>query len=191
MFRTSNVTLDNQTVCIKQFPSCTCSFFLFQRRNELCKHILIVNICLGVSSDNFIIRQISYTEEELSGLLKSVLDQSHLQKLKRETVSTILHCPYKAYLVLYARSTGRRASCQGCRSTLEYDVPIIEIEGRYKCGTNSFRHKFRYCGKYACFKSIPRNSDIKSLPAVIYVQRSITDQEYSRIEKDGLKLERL
>ena len=161
-------------VHIANSPLCGCPYFKDNKGKQICKHIIMVILSLGVDENDPLLYQIGYTESELSSLI-----DSKIIKFKRNSHHDDAQPRFKHrfYLTVYCKGSqrGRRPKCVGCEQPLD-DGVIVEIDGKYKYQTHSRDHTFRYHAKDGCIRYIPKNSNIKSLPSEIYRGGLTTEQ---------------
>ena len=158
-------TSNDYVVNIAAIPTCACPYYMENKNKQICKHIVIVLLSLGVDQNDALLFQVGYTPSELENLLNSCLrtftkqPQVSQQGVRRKHIF---------YLGSYLKGNrpGRRTGCAHCKRQLN-DGLVVEIDGKYRYAQNSFNKTFMYCLNDSCLKNPPRYSDIKFMPTTI------------------------
>ena len=161
-------------VNIAATPNCSCPYYMENKTKQICKHIVIVLLSLGIDPNDALLFQVGYTESELNTLLKSdLITFTNAPRVPQQVV----RCKHLYYLASYMKGNrpGRRTGCAHCKSPLN-DGLVVEIDGKYRYGQNSFNKTFKYCLNDACLKHPPKYSDIKLMPTTINGGCSSQDQ---------------
>ena len=161
-------------VNIAATPNCSCPYYMENKTKQICKHIVIVLLSLGIDPNDALLFQVGYTESELNTLLKSdLITFTNAPRVPQQVVRR----KHLYYLASYMKGNrpGRRTGCAHCKSPLN-DGLVVEIDGKYRYGQNSFNKTFKYCLNDACLKHPPKYSDIKLMPTTINGGCSSQDQ---------------
>ena len=160
-------TTEDYIVRIARLPQCGCVYFVKNHGKQVCKHIIMVLLELGVPEDDALLYQIGYTKSELRTLLSRDIQQyKHSPKVK--TVKPSGKRKHQFYLCSYAKGStrGPRPKCCSCKLPLQ-DGIVIEIDGKYRIQNNSFDKTFRLHVKDTCLLTTPKYSDISRMPKFI------------------------
>ena len=171
-------TTEDYIVRISRMPECGCVYFVKNHGKQVCKHIIMVLLELGVPEDDALLYQIGYTKSELRTLLSRDIQQyKHSPKLKTEKPS--VKRKHQFYLCSYAKGStrGPRPKCCSCKLPLQ-DGIVIEIDGKYRIQNNSFDKTFRLHVKDTCLLTTPKYSDISRMPK--YINRGNSTNENVR-----------
>ena len=154
-------------MCISKTPACSCLFFLSGKGKKICKHIVMVQLRLGVGEDDPLLYQVGYTNSELDKFLRATFSQF---VKKRRTIDLVSHVKpkHKLYLFDYQKGTkrGRRNQCTECKKLVP-DGLVVAVEGKYRYGNHSRDYIFYYCLDDHCLTNPPKNSDICNMPQTI------------------------
>ena len=170
---------EDYQVHISKSPSCGCAWFKENKGRQICKHIIMVLLSLGVNENDPLLYQISYTQSELYSLVHSKVQEFRPAPCKDKSFLRLKH---RFYLVRYEKGSTRgiRPKCVSCREPLD-DGIIIAIDGKYRYKTHSKDYTFRYHAKDACITKPPKYSDIKVLPLEIN-RGVITNDELNKFK---------
>ena len=162
-------------------PECACMFFVKNQSKQICKHIIMVLLELGVEENDPLLYQTSYTATELHLLLSR-----NLQRLtEKKNVQNPLHMKLKhrLYLSRYEKGSrrGRRPQCSTCKLPLA-DGLVVEMCGKYRYKQNTFDHTFRFHVNDKCLSKPPWHSDISVMPQCIGIsEASSADAREARL----------
>ena len=155
---------EDYIVTISKQPQCGCMFYAKYDGKQVCKHIIMVLLDLGVPEDDPLLYQTGYTESELQYLLSRTLRPYGHKNTKRK----ISRRKHQFYLGEYIKGStrGPRSLCCVCKSVLE-DGVIVEIDAKYRFQTHSFDKTFKLHCKNKCLSKAPKYSDISRMPTHI------------------------
>ena len=165
---------DDYIVNIAAIPTCSCPYYVENKNKQICKHIVIVLLSLGVDQNDALLFQVAYTASELETLLKRGLVTF---TKKAHVTQQVIRRKHIFYLGRYAKGNrpGRRTGCAHCKTQLA-DGLVVEIDGKYRYAQNSFNKTFKYCLNDTCLKNPPKYSDMKFMPTTINGGFSSQDQ---------------
>ena len=151
---------DEYLVSIKTVPACTCPAFV-STKGQLCKHILMVLLKLGVGVDDPILFQTSYTESELFKLYSRTLGSFQASGVDI-TPDNYKKARHQFYLVTYRKNKpGPRPRCGGCKAAIQ-DGLCHEIYARYKCKTFTTAKACYYHLSNDCMEVPAKHTDLPS-----------------------------
>ena len=161
-------------VKIGEVPSCTCIDFQFNKSQQVCKHIVMALLSLGVEEMDALIYQMGYTETELEQLFNAKLNPfRRLNKISNQvTQEERLH--HRLYLSMYFKgcTRGRRPLCCNleCKRNEDEinDGLIVEIKGRSIYGNNTPVKTFKYHLRDSCLLYPPAHSNIARMPKEVH-----------------------
>ena len=156
---------EDYIVTIHGTPSCGCMFFVQNKGRQLCKHLIMVLLSLGVNIKDPLLFQIAYTKSELSSLLSSEFRLYRTPSVLKNPPTKLRH---KLYLTFYEKGNrpGRRPLCPTCKESIK-DGFVAEILGRYRCKQFSTDNTFRFHLRDGCLATPPFHSDISSMPKIL------------------------
>ena len=176
-----NETAEDYIVTISRLPECGCVFFIKHHGKQLCKHIIMVLLELGVPESDALLYQIGYTKSELESLLSR--DLKPFQSTPGSvTKKLFFKRKHQFYLSRYMKLNrgGPRPRCCTCKMPID-DGLVIEIDGKYRIQTNSFDKTFLLHLKDSCLRTTPKYSDISRMPnCILRGNMSIENVERAR-----------
>ena len=145
---------------IMTVPACTCPAFV-STKGQLCKHIVMVLLKLGVREDDPLLFQTSYTESELFKLYSCSIGSFKASGLDI-TPDNYKKARHQFYLVTYLKNKpGPRPRCCGCHTPVENGL-CLEIYARYKCKTFTTTKACYYHLSNDCMKVPAKHTDLPS-----------------------------
>ncbi len=164
-------TIERGDVKMSAVPECTCKFFIsHKKRGELCWHILLVLLDMGVEHDDKLLAQIGYSEGELNDILKAKINSFKRPTTIQRSVKVL---PHKMYLKHFDKKVdqsggkGPTPCCNGCGMKLAEKGLVIEVWAKPKYGRTHQQTQplrpYKYHVKDECLKPPAKPTDLTVL----------------------------